>query len=258
MRVVQVMLACALALGVVPADLARADAVGVDHPIPTPEAYYVPITPCRVFDTSVVGGKMAANTTRNFKVIGSSSLVTQGGPKAGCGVPASATAVALNLTATGTAAAGYFQAFPYQTARPITKTLYYPANNTALAAAIIAVNKDYITLFTSQATHAIGEVTGYYVQQIGGLIYTGETTYIYSGNSRLVSVHYISTGLVDVTFDRDVTYCTMVASPYYASGYFVSVQPVGSAVARVRTMILDSNTNLAVETNTFVWLAVHC
>ncbi len=206
------------------------------------ELVYTPMTPCRAFDTSVVGGRIAANTTRNFRVLGSSTLVTQGGPKAGCGVPTYATAVSINVTATGAAAGGYFQAFPYQTARPVTKTLYYGANATALSAAIVGVNKAYISLFTSQAAHAVGEVTGFFAPPIRALIlYDGTVSY----SSRPLTSQNFDSGSYVVTPDRDISSCTSFVTPtsgaiaadtYYESStnrlYVHTVQISGAGVSQ--------------------------
>ncbi len=177
------------------------------------ELVYTPVTPCRAFDTSKAGGKLAANTTRNFRVATDGSLLTQGGPKEGCGVPASATAVSMNITATGTAAAGYFQAFPYKTERPVTKALYYGANATSLATPIVGVNKAYISLFTSQASHAIGEVTGYFAPQLfANVNVAGQLVY---GTSRVVGSKAIADGVYEITFDRDVRRCSAVSTSVF-------------------------------------------
>ena len=40
---------------------------------------YVPVAPCRLFDTRLAGGKIAANTTRGFDVTAAGSYSFQGG-----------------------------------------------------------------------------------------------------------------------------------------------------------------------------------
>ena len=47
---------------------------------------YTPVTPCRIIDTRLGGGIMAANTTRDFLVTGT-DYSAQGGSATGCGVP---------------------------------------------------------------------------------------------------------------------------------------------------------------------------
>jgi hypothetical protein len=46
---------------------------------------YTPVTPCRIIDTRIVGGVIAAGTTTSFLVTGT-DLSSQGGSATGCGV----------------------------------------------------------------------------------------------------------------------------------------------------------------------------
>ena len=65
-----------------------------------PATSFFTLTPCRLIDTRsspgpLGGPTLAANTTRTFTLTGA------------CGIPASATAVSVNLTATGAATLGH-------------------------------------------------------------------------------------------------------------------------------------------------------
>src|SRR5439155_14966640 len=59
---------------------------------------YTPVTPCRILDTRIVGGPIAAGGQRNFLVTGT-NLSGQGGSATGCGVPTAATAAVINFVA---------------------------------------------------------------------------------------------------------------------------------------------------------------
>src|SRR5256885_16998335 len=59
---------------------------------------YTPVTPCRILDTRIVGGPIAAGGQRNFLVTGT-NLSSQGGSATGCGVPTAGTAAVINFVA---------------------------------------------------------------------------------------------------------------------------------------------------------------
>lgn len=78
------------------------------------------------------------------------------------GVPATATAVVLNVTVTAPQAAGYITAFPSGVVQPDTSNLNFAPGQTIPNAVIAGVGPDgAVCLFTSAATHLIVDVTGY-------------------------------------------------------------------------------------------------
>jgi hypothetical protein len=121
-----------------PAELEALGSGGDDAPLPnvlgdsSADLVYTPIRPCRLFDTRIVGGPIAAGTARNFVVAaGSASLADQGGSPAGCGVPMGrATSVAINLTAVTVSAEGNLRAWAVsepQTPQPFASSLNFGA-----------------------------------------------------------------------------------------------------------------------------------
>ena len=78
---------------------------------------YTPITPCRLFDTRLVGGPIAANTQRNFLVT-AANLASQGGSATGCGVPTTSTAAVVNFTVVAPDGPGNLRAFATATPQP--------------------------------------------------------------------------------------------------------------------------------------------
>jgi len=109
-----------------------------DPPLPnvlgdsSKDLVYTPIRPCRIFDTRVVGGPLAAGTARNFMVAtGGANLTRQGGNAAGCGIPTGrATAVMINLTAEQASGPGNLRAWAVadpQTPQPFASALNYGA-----------------------------------------------------------------------------------------------------------------------------------
>ena len=92
-----------------------------------PYSFY-PLTPCRVVDTRGPvgpqgGPALAANTVRSFSIINVN----------GCGVPASAKAAAINITAIQATDNGDLRIFPYQSAVPLASVINFSTIDFALA-----------------------------------------------------------------------------------------------------------------------------
>jgi len=120
------------------------------------------VTPCRVVDTriNVGGSSLAHDTTRDFTIHGI------------CGVPASAKAVAMNVTIVQpNAGVGYLTMFPSDAARPATSTINWVGGEAALAnGAILGLSASgqvsVYTFFNNGAgntTNLVLDVTGYFV-----------------------------------------------------------------------------------------------
>lgn len=124
-------------------------------PPPTPSDYHT-LAPCRLVDTRAAQGPaLAANERRVFVVTG-----------AACGVPATATAVAVNLTATGATALGHVRLAP---GNGLTETsaLNFTAGQTRGNNAVVRLATDgtgglSATNRSSAAVHLILDVTGYF------------------------------------------------------------------------------------------------
>jgi hypothetical protein len=113
-----VRLAFAVSLGLLVSEAARAGG---------PYSFY-PLTPCRVVDTRGPTGPqggpaLSANTTRNFTIIGVN----------GCGVPATAKAAAMNVTAILASDGGDLRIWPYQSPVPLASVINFSTADFALA-----------------------------------------------------------------------------------------------------------------------------
>ncbi len=89
---------------------------------------FFPLTPCRVVDTrNAVGPQggpaLAANTVRSFTIIGVN----------GCGIPATAKAAAMNVTAIQATDAGDLRIWPYQSPVPLASVINFSTADFALA-----------------------------------------------------------------------------------------------------------------------------
>jgi hypothetical protein len=117
------------------------------------------LTPCRAFDTRNPAGDfggpaLAAQAERTFTLAGR------------CGIPASATALSLNVTVTGATAAGNLVLFPGGSFPPSTSTLNYAAGATRANNTIVGLGASAsIRVRANQASgsvHVILDVSGYF------------------------------------------------------------------------------------------------
>ena len=113
---------------------------------------YVAITPTRIADTRS-GAPVAANTTRDFQITGSL-------------VPATATAVVLNVTATRSQGNGFLQVFPTGRAAvgsSSTLNLDFAGQTIPNAAFAPLGDGGKVTVFTTFTTDVLVDVFGYFV-----------------------------------------------------------------------------------------------
>ena len=128
---------------------------------------FFPLTPCRVVDTRGAvgpqgGPALAANTVRSFSIIGVN----------GCGVPTTAQAAAINITAIQSTDNGDLRIFPYQSAVPLASVINFSTADFALANGAIVplanIGGIDISVQTDMApastglVHLVIDVTGYF------------------------------------------------------------------------------------------------
>jgi Abnormal spindle-like microcephaly-assoc'd, ASPM-SPD-2-Hydin len=130
---------------------------------------FFPLTPCRVADTrnatgSLGGPSLAGNDSRAFPVQSSA-----------CGIPSTAKAYSLNITAVPHDSLGFLTAWPSGQAQPVVSTLNSSTGVvTANAAIVPAGSGGDISIFVSDAADVILDVDGYFAPPAtGGLsLYT--------------------------------------------------------------------------------------
>jgi hypothetical protein len=206
---------------------------------------FTPIAPCRVFG----GVAQSAGQTLNFQITGTADLTGQGGPGGGCGVPAYAKAVSMNLSATSSAA-GKIIGFAKGTPRPNTVSLNYQPGKTETAGTIVAMDDaGKASIYTSAASRTFGDVTGYYEPQLWA--YVGLDGNLIDSSGRILRTLRIANGTYDVIFDRDVFRCSAVAS----SDYEPLMMAAFTGGARVTVYIKNGDN---VFTNYYFNLIVNC
>ncbi|HYC93637.1 MAG TPA: N,N-dimethylformamidase beta subunit family domain-containing protein [Thermoanaerobaculia bacterium] len=118
---------------------------------PPGHALYV-ITPCRVLDTRDNGPALPSGQTRIVQIAGV------------CGVPAGATAVAVNVTAVTPASTGFLSLYPTGAPWPGTTSLSYRTGKTRAGNSIVTLsaNGQTTVLNDGSTLHFIVDVTGYF------------------------------------------------------------------------------------------------
>jgi hypothetical protein len=122
------------------------------------ELLFVPTTPCRVVDTrnpnAPLGGPaIEAASSRTFPVRDSP-----------CGLPPNAQAYVFNVTAIPTRSLGFLTVWPAGMATPWVSTLNAPRSSPVANLAIVpAGDSGSISVFASDQTHLVIDVTGYFV-----------------------------------------------------------------------------------------------
>lgn len=112
------------------------------------------VTPCRLFDSRVVGQAPFAAGSRNTVPVVDH-----------CGIPTTARAVSLNVTATAATAAGHLRLFPDGAALPLVSTLNYGAGQTRANNAVTPLGAGALAVYVGQGTgtvHVVIDVNGYF------------------------------------------------------------------------------------------------
>jgi hypothetical protein len=134
---------------------------------PAADLVYNVLTPCRILDTRVAGGKLILGTTRNF--LGSNqggNFAAQGGTAASdCGVPANAAAVVVNITDVKPVVNNFITIWPYGEVRPVTATILgikdaYVSNETVIKLTVGSASQ--FSVYAFGTADMVGDVVGYF------------------------------------------------------------------------------------------------
>ncbi len=127
---------------------------------PVTALQYVPVTPCRVTDTRASGGPLAPYTTRVFTVQGK------------CGVPSTAQAYALNVTAVPKGQLLYLTLWPDGEPQPNVSTLNsFKGSVVANAAIVPAGPGGKIDALAAGTTDVVLDVNGYFEPSTSGALF---------------------------------------------------------------------------------------
>jgi hypothetical protein len=131
---------------------------------------FVPMTPCRLADTRNANGAfggpvLAAKSMRTFNV-----------PGGACGIPAAGVAYALNVTVVPTAGSlDYLTIWPAGQPQPLVSTLNSSDGRVKAAGALVGAGAGgAVTVYVTDETHVIIDVSGYFVATVNapaGLVF---------------------------------------------------------------------------------------
>jgi hypothetical protein len=112
---------------------------------------FKPVKPKRIIDTRPGGVRVAAGTTLDVKVTDIA------------GVPSTATAVVLNVTATDAQGTGYLTVYPFNVPLPPSSNVNYVAGQSIPNVVVSGVSPDgRVKIFASADTHVIVDVAGWF------------------------------------------------------------------------------------------------
>jgi len=145
---------------------------------------YTPINPCRIVDTRPpVSLTLAAGTSRSFDVDNPTTFAFQGGKNGPCGIPYGvASAVEMTITATNTAAGGYFTAWAVGAAQPLASLLNYTAGQTIADTVIVPVlpgSGNDFNVFSAATSDVVVDILGYFAAPVATPL---DCTQVNSGN----------------------------------------------------------------------------
>ena len=132
---------------------------------PTEDLVYTAVAPCRVLDTRLAGGALAAGETRNFSS-SAPNFTNQGGAASDCTIPANASAVVMNVVTVAPASVGYLTVFPFGTPQPLASSLNFivgrDTSNELIVKQAMGQVFDF-SVFTASQAHVIADVAGYFM-----------------------------------------------------------------------------------------------
>jgi hypothetical protein len=159
----------ALAVAVGGGGIWRASASGAD----SSPAAFVPVSPCRLFDTREAPHTVGVRTTP----LGPSETADFGvrGTNGNCTLPNDLQAVVMNVTVTGMDKTSYLTVYPAGVDRPMTSSLNWKTGEEAIANAVTSAvsGMGEISIFNNAGTtNVVADVVGYYTSVNFGDYYT--------------------------------------------------------------------------------------
>jgi hypothetical protein len=131
---------------------------------------FVPVTPCRIIDTRVVGGPIPADGTRNFDITEVTDFSFQGGAANNCNIGAAGSfaAAVINFTVVTPSIAGFVTAYPFGATRPLAATVNYVAGDIRGNLAVVRLDQgddaEELSVYSFAQTHLVADIVGYYIE----------------------------------------------------------------------------------------------
>jgi hypothetical protein len=184
---------------------------------------YVPVTPCRIIDTRIVGGTIAANTTRNFDLAAVANFTFQGGDASNCGIGGVGdfAAAVINFTVVTPSAAGYITAFPFGATQPLAATVNYTAGDIRGNLAIVRLDQssavNEMSVYTFAQTHLVADVVGYFISPQATNLNCVATS-VTTSNIAANAINFFNNPACPSGYSAVTPYCWTAASGVYSQG----------------------------------------
>jgi hypothetical protein len=136
----------------------------------TGDLVFTAVTPCRILDTRVAGGPIAANSSRAFlglAVNSGANFSSQGGSATNCNVAAvGASAIVLNVTAVTPSGAGFATVYKSGESRPLAASVNYTAGAIVNNSVVVGVPNplaitDFVIYTFAQSDYVV-DIVGYF------------------------------------------------------------------------------------------------
>ncbi len=126
---------------------------------------YTMVTPCRIMDSRVAGGRLSGGVARSIAVHGA-NFTSQGGSASTCNIPADPSAVAINVVAIAPDLGGFMTIYPAGATRPTASSLNYEAGgilaNEVIARTTLGQPAD-LSVFSQYGTDVVVDIVGYFM-----------------------------------------------------------------------------------------------
>ncbi len=192
-------------------------------------ADFVPITPCRLFDT-----RPATQVGPRGTPLGNGEIYTQPvvGTNGNCVIPAAATAIAMNVTTVNGTSGSFLTLWPADAAQPVTSNLNWVAGAPATPNKVdVKLSADgRVSVYNLTGTvDVLADVVGFYATDNS----------VHSDNYNEISMVFTNMGAAGVVMSQSPGSCLGNSGVTGAPGRVSLVVPVGARLVSVDVAMFD-------------------
>lgn len=201
----------------------------------TGDLSFTAVTPCRIVDTRVAGGAIAANSSRNFvgvAVSAGTGFAFQGGSSTDCNVAAiGASAIALNVTAVTPVGAGYATVYRSGDTRPLAASVNYTAgaivNNSVVVGIPNPLGITDFTIYTFAQADYVVDIVGYFSPP-QATQFDCVNTSVQSSTINANSTNFFNNPTCPTGYKAVTPYCWTASSGVYSQGSGYNANTAGN------------------------------
>ena len=202
----------------------------------TGDLVFTAVTPCRIVDTRVAGGPIAANSSRNFvgvAVSAGTGFAFQGGSSTDCNVAAiGASAIAVNVTAVTPAGAGFATVYRSGDTRPLAASVNYTAgaivNNSVVVGIPNPLGITDFTIYTFAQSDYVVDIVGYFSPP-QATPFDCVNTSVLSFTINASTTNFFNNPTCPTGYKAVTPYCWTASSGVYSQGSGYNANSAGNA-----------------------------